>query len=271
MILGPARYELPVYAWQLEALAFFDHILRGTDNGYAEQAPVRYWLDGAERYVGAKSFPVPESVPMRFYLGSAGADAATHPFTQEPPPAGGSNCWAAIPLGAPVLGGLDEVTNQTLAYEMRAETDMAFAGPVSARLRFSCNEIDSHIVARLSRVSNDGNSHLLSMGTISPARRRMDTARSTACEIAIDTTEPEPLLPGEPVSLAFSLTPAPTLLRAGERLRFEVASRTDLLKSDVGHGYVHFDMPVPPYFSRNTLHYGPDSYIELHRVAGAVQ
>ena len=49
LILGPARYELPVYAWQLEALAFFDHVLRGADNGYAEQAPVRYWVEGAER------------------------------------------------------------------------------------------------------------------------------------------------------------------------------------------------------------------------------
>jgi hypothetical protein len=232
---------------------------------------VRYWLDGAERYVGAKSFPIPDGVPTRFYLASAGADAATHTLTREPPPAGGSNHWAAIPLGAPVLGGLDEVTNQRLVYEMRAETDMAFVGPVSAHLRFSCNEIDSHIVARLSRVSSDGNSHLLSMGTISPARRRRDAARSTACEIAIDTSAPEPLIPGEPVSLAFSLTPAPTLLRAGERLRFEVASRTDLLKSDVGHGYVHFDMPVPPYFSRNTLHSGPDSYVELHRIAGPTQ
>ena len=36
MILAPPRYELPVYAWQLEALAFFDHILYGVDNGYAE-------------------------------------------------------------------------------------------------------------------------------------------------------------------------------------------------------------------------------------------
>jgi hypothetical protein len=25
-----------------------------------------------------------------------------------------------------------------------------------------------------------------------------------------------------------------------------------------------------PYFSRNTLHYGPDTYVELHRVADPV-
>ena len=55
-----------------------------------------------------------------------------------------------------------------------------------------------------------------------------DPGRSTACEIAIDTESPRPLTPGEPVPI---------------------------------------DLPAPPYFSRNTLHYGPDSYVELHRVA----
>ena len=38
-----------------------------------------------------------------------------------------------------------------------------------------------------------------------------------------------------------------------------------LLRSDVSHGHAQFDMQVPPYFSRNTLHYGPDTYIELRR------
>ncbi len=32
------------------------------------------------------------------------------------------------------------------------------------------------------------------------------------------------------------------------------------------HGYVHFDLQVPPYLSRNTLHYGPDTYLELRKV-----
>ncbi len=77
---------------------------------------------------------------------------------------------------------------------------------------------------------------------------------------------PQPLVPGESVILRFSLTPKPVLLKAGERLRFDVGSRTDLLRSDVSHGHAQFDMQVPPYFSRNTLHYGPDSYVELSRV-----
>jgi predicted acyl esterase len=58
---------------------------------------------------------------------------------------------------------------------------------------------------------------------------------------------PEPLAPGEPVALSFSLTPAPARLRAGEILQLDVASRTDLLRNAV----LQFDIPAPPYFSRN--------------------
>jgi hypothetical protein len=77
------------------------------------------------------------------------------------------NRAAAVPIGAPVTPGFDEVTNQTLA----------------------------------------GGSHLLSLGMISPARRRIDNARSTATKVAIDISHPQPLVPGDPVILRFSLTP----------------------------------------------------------------
>lgn len=267
LILGPPEYELPVYSWQLEALAFFDHIVRGSDNGYAAQPAVRYWLEGAERFEVADSFPIAAAQPVRYYLGSGGADSAVHTLTAD----GGQegvNTWAAVPIGVPVVGGFDELANQTLTFETVMAEATELSGPVTANLEFSCNEIDSHVIARLGRVDAGGGYHLLSMGAISPARRRVDQERSSACEIAIDIDVPAPLTPGEPVVLSFSLTPGPTTLAPGETLRFDIASRTDLLKSDVSHGYVHFNMPVPPYFSRNTVHYGAQSWIELHRVGG---
>ncbi|QGM92785.1 CocE/NonD family hydrolase [Methylocystis rosea] len=267
MILAPPRYELPVYAWQLEALAFFDHIFYGADNGYASQPAVRYWLEGEERYIGAADFPAPGTAQQRFYLASGGADAARHKLSETP--GEGENRWAAVPLGLPVLGGFDEVANQTLTFELTAARPMTLAGPVSLDLVFSSNEIDSHLVARLGRVAKDGAYSLLSLGAISPARRRRDPARDTACEIVHDTSVREPLEPGRPVALSFSLTPGPTRLQPGDRLRLDVASRLDLLRSDVSHGYVHFDMPGPPYFARNTLHYGPDTYLTVSEAPAA--
>ncbi|MBN8927846.1 MAG: acyl esterase [Rhodospirillales bacterium 69-11] len=267
MILAAPHYGLPVYDWQLEALAFFDHVLFGAENGYAAQPPVRYWLDGADRWAGATAFPPPEARKLRLFLASGGADAATHALCPVAPSSGG-NAWAAVPIGVPQLGGLEDVMNQVLRWEFTAPEPLHLAGAVTLALRFACNEIDSQVVARLSRVDTAGRAHLLSMGTIRSARRRIDAAAGSACEIAIDTDTPDPLTPGVPVDLRFSLTPGPTLVQQGERLRLDVASRTDLLKSDVGQGYVHFDLPVPPYFSRNTVLYGPETWLELDMLPG---
>jgi uncharacterized protein len=169
-------------------------------------------------------------------------------------------------MGALVTAGFDEIANQTLSYEIAIDDELELAGPIKLGLRFSSNEIDSHVIARLSRVDASGNLHPLSLGSIRPACRTIDEARSTASEIAIDIDTPQPLKRGEPVNLVFSLTPQPVLFRKGERLRLDIGSRTDLLISDQTHGRAQFEMQVPPYYSRNTTHYGTHSYLELSRV-----
>nr|WP_286198839.1 CocE/NonD family hydrolase [Mesorhizobium sp. BR1-1-16] len=266
LIIGSPAYELPAYHWQLEALAFFDHVLYGADNGYASQARVRYWRQGAGTYASAADWPPPQSAPLRIYLTSNGADPDTHRLTPDLP-ADGLNRWAAVPPGATLAAGFDAVANQSLAFELPIEEEMELTGPVTVSLAFSSNEIDSHVVARTGVVSADGRYTILSMGMIRPACRRIDEARSTATEIAIDVDTPEPLVRDVPVTLLFSLTPQPVVLRPGERFRLDIASRTDLLRSDVSRGYAQFDMQVPPYFSRNTIHYGKDSFIEMRRLA----
>jgi uncharacterized protein len=267
LILTPPSHRLPVYAWQLEALAFFDHIVHGADNGYASQAPVRYQVDGtpAGEYRPATAFPIPGSAPLRLYLATGGEDQTTHRLRITAPD-GGSNSWAAVPFGATVPARLEEVANPLLTFELTVDEDILSAGPITLSLKFSCTEIDSHVIARVGRVDLEGGYHLLSMGSIRPACRRIDETRCTSTEIAIDVDARQPLVPGEAVTLHFSLTPRPVLFRKGEKLRLDVASRTDLLRSDLSHGYEHFEMMVPPYFSRNSIHFGEDSYLELQRL-----
>jgi uncharacterized protein len=183
--------------WQLEALAFFDHLLYSAANGYANQPRVRYWKDGAEAYGSAADFPIPGCAPERFCLASSGADPAAHRLSAKDDETG-ANGWAATPLGAIVTAGFDEVVNQLVTYEAVMNEDAEFSGPVTASLTFSSTEIDSPVVARLGRVDTAGIYHALSLGTIRPALRKIDTKRSTATEIAIDTDIPEPLIPNEP-------------------------------------------------------------------------
>jgi uncharacterized protein len=268
LIIGPAEYDLPCMHWQLEALAFFDHILLDAKNGYEEQAAVRYFVSGPDDYRTATDFPIPGSEVVRLYptsLDGPGLDERLSLIT-NPSKASGVGAWAAVPIGAPVTAGFDEVEHQVVSYDLTVDEDTEFVGPVTANLTFSSNEIDSYVIARLGRVDLEGNYEALSLGAISPARRRIDDSRSTATEIAIDIDHPQPLVPGEPVLLRFSLTPHPFVARKGEQLRIDVGSRTDRLLSNTSQGRAQFDMQVPPYFSRNKLHHGPDTYMEVRKV-----
>ena len=265
LILAPPAYDLPVYSWQGEALAFFDHILHGTGNGYAAQPPVRAYTDGPDTFRPATSFPPTGSATTRYYL--AAADSADDPvqrLTSETPPSGTAS-WAAVPIGQPTLSGLDRFAPQTVTYELPATEPVEFAGAVTANLSFSCTELDSYVLARLCRVDRDGTLHHLSLGGIRPAARTIDTTRGSRVEIAIDPGRREALTPGVPVELRFSLTPGPVRLEAGEKLRLDLGSRTDLLREGPANGYAQFDLPVPPYLSRNTVHHGGASWIELDR------
>ena len=265
MILERPHYELPVFAWQLEALAFFDHIVKGVENGYREQTGVRYWLEGENRYATATVFPIAAARRLRFYPGPGQDLFRPQPLTPETKE--GIASWNAVPPHTELVGGLAEIMNQKLIYDYVAEKDIEIAGPVTLQLRFSCNEIDSYIVARVGRVDASGQYHLLSIGVMSPVRRRINSELSTACEIVHDLDHPEPLIPDQPMTLRFSLTPSATRLNRGDLLRLEIASRIDLLKGRNRDGYLHFNLAVPPYFSRNTLHLGPETYVEVDLVS----
>ena len=75
-----------------------------------------------------------------------------------------------------------------------------------------------------------------------------------------------PLMPGEPVDVRFSLTALPVPLRTGEHLQLDVGSRSDVLREDPADGFVQFDVPVPPYLCRSTLHFGGQSGIDVDQI-----
>lgn len=138
----------------------------------------------------AADWPLPGSEPLRLYPASNGADALTHRLA--PAPGEGANRWAATPLGAVVTPGFGEVANPILSFELPIDKQIELTGPVTLSLSFNCNEINSHVIARTGRVARDGTYEILSIGSIRPACCRIDEARSTTTEIALDIDTPSP-------------------------------------------------------------------------------
>jgi predicted acyl esterase len=168
-----------------------------------------------------------------------------------------------VPRGVPVLPGVDAISPEVLRFSWTAPQATELAGPVTMKMTYACNEIDSYVIARLDRIDRRGARSCLAMGHLRPACRRKLPEWSSRNEIAIDIKAREPLTPDEPVTLEFSLTPAAALLAEGDTLELAIASRGDLLWLTVAEGFVLPDPPMPPYYAENTLTLGSGTVLEV--------
>ena len=232
-----------------------------------ELPAVRYWLQGADCWREATDWPVPGAVTQRFYLEMSSDNNIDNQELQiEPPDQATSLSFVAIPRGMQYPVELDRYEAQVLKYLTEPfEEDTEVVGPIKLHMALSSTAIDTHIVARLSDVSPQGEIRKLSFGWIQASHRKVDYERSRPDEIIHEHHIPEPLTPGQPVVLEFSLTPTANLFKKGHRLILEISSRPDLLRATVFDGFIYYTYDAPPYPARNTIYHGGDtgSYLEI--------
>ena len=261
LIIGPAEYELPAYSWQLEALAFFDHVVKGIDNGYDRQPAVRWWRDGAgdnESVWGtAADFPPPASRQLALHPAANGT-------LEAGPVAEAESHWLAVPEVPGLVPGTDSVMPHVLRFAWKVPAGMEMVGPARIRLGLASTEIDTHVTVRLDRIDRDGRRHCLSMGNQRAATRQVMPDYSTRAEQAIDDRIKTPLVPGEPVDLIVNMTPTAAVLHAGDTLELAVASRPALLAVPVRDGFLSYEgYGLPQYIARNTLLHGVRTALEV--------
>ncbi|KAF0097219.1 MAG: acyl esterase [Rhodospirillaceae bacterium] len=261
LIIGPAEYELPAYSWQLEALAFFDHVVKGIDNGYDRQPAVRWWRDGAgdgeAPWGTAVDFPPPASRKLALHPAANGT-------LETGPVAEAESHWLAVPQVPGLVPGTDSVMPHVLRFAWKVPTGMELVGPTRLRLGLASTEIDTHVTVRLDRIDRDGKRHCLSMGNQRAATRQVMPEYSTRAEQAIDDRIKTPLVPGEPVDLIVNMTPTAAVLHAGDTLELAVASRPALLAVSVADGFLSYEgYGLPQYIARNTLLHGTRTALEV--------
>jgi uncharacterized protein len=265
LFIGPPDAARPWKTYHEEIVAFYDHHLKGIDNGYEGLPPVRYWLQGAEEWREAEDWPLPDTRKVRFYPAPRSADPKQEqPLVGEVPAGSADLSFLALPRHTLYPEELDRYEAQVLdfATEPFAE-DTEMVGPITLSARLSSTAIDTYLTARLSDLDPGGGRRGLSFGYQRAAIRKIDETRSTPTEIVHERDTIEPLTPGEPVTLVLSLTVSANLFREGHRLLLELGSRTDLIGSSFSEGFVYFEVDSPPYPARNRVHTGEDTYLEI--------
>jgi len=245
---------------------FFDHFLKGADNGWDRQPRVQLQV----RHPGEKFFlrhenewPIARTKWTRFYLDPRGMRLTTEPLAEE-----GSIAYDAMSEG---------VSFSTPPLEREAE----IIGPSALKLFISSSTVDADIFAVL-RIFDAGDKEVLFQGALDPktpvgqgwlraSQRKLDPKRSLPYRPFHAHDERQPLAPGDVVEIDVEIWPTCIVVPAGHRIALSVRGRdyehdgaaatlSNMKNPMRGCGPFVHDDPVdrPPeiFRGRVTLHFG---------------
>ncbi|MBI2803252.1 MAG: CocE/NonD family hydrolase [Gammaproteobacteria bacterium] len=216
-------------------IRWFDHWLKGLDNGVASAKPVKLFIMGRDEWREETDWPLPDTRYARWYLHSGGrgnsvsGDGRLSPTIPSAEPADTYLYDPRDPVptcgGATFLPGLFIAANagprDQRALEARADVlcytsevltrDVEVTGPVTLVLYASSSALDTDFTGKLVDVHADGRAIILTDGIL---RARYRNSLSS----------PQPLQPGTVYELHIDLVATANLFRAGHRIRLEISS-----------------------------------------------
>ncbi|UVO54380.1 CocE/NonD family hydrolase [Sphingomonas sp. SUN039] len=207
---------------QGEVVRYFDHYLKGVDNGIEREPRATYAVEGrpaAQKWVRSNALPGVGEPHRTYYLTAAGTldtrpgAAGTRHFTTDYtlPPAEQFAFWVT-PQGEHGL-------NWTGAALPAPMTSIGY--PVIDVIA-SVDKTDAPLFAYLEVVAADGSADVVSFGRLSAAQRKEAKAPYDTLGTPWNSglkTDARPMVPGKPAQLRFALTPISRVIQAGARLR----------------------------------------------------
>jgi uncharacterized protein len=204
-------------------LRFFDYWMKGIDEGFSEEHPVRYFVMGDNVWREADSWPPPGVTQSDWMLVEGGKlsqanspESAVH-FVYDPKNPLHVPGDGVYRVGGPGSPDWREITNRrdvAVFTSAPLDHDMEITGEIVAHLWFSSSAPDTDVTMRLLDVGPDGKSVNL---TAAPGMLRT-RYRSTEHESAV----PMPLKPNEATELEIGLGYTSYIIRAGHSLQVYV-------------------------------------------------
>ncbi len=249
-----------------EHLRWYDHFLKGIDNGVMDEPPIHYYVMGApagKRWRTAFEWPLPQEQPTRFFF-HPGTQPHSGSLLPEPPEeariveravdysttSGSGNRWKngyGGPIGYADMAGNDQ---KGFCYTTPPlKSDLQLTGHPVVTLWIESTADDGDFFVYLEEVELDGRSQYVTEGCLRASNRALHDSpwenfglpwhRSFAADV-------EPL-PEEPVELLLDLQPTSNWFDSGHRIRVNVTC------ADQGNQRTPRLDPAPTI----TMHHGP--------------
>jgi uncharacterized protein len=208
-----------------EMLKWWDHWLKGIDNGVDSEAPIvlfaqRSTLPAADRAVvnGAwryePTWPAERLRPTVLELSAAESNVDTGDLDQlavrgDVGVTAWISCAGHMPYGQSTDQRPDELASLTYTWD-RLPADLEILGYPLLRVQVTSDAPVAYLSAKLCDVFPDGTSSLVTRGMLNLTHRD-------------SRTEPAPLEPGHPYTVEFELEACSWMFEAGHRLRLDLA------------------------------------------------
>jgi putative CocE/NonD family hydrolase len=233
---------------------FYDHFLKGEQNGWDQRPRVQVWWDSGrngtrapgwvtslshwaedQREAAGQLQPWTLQLAGGGQLDSAGAKATGSDTFAYVPAAGtqgiANPAYAYSSLPDDYLWSYSPPRGAALAYTSAPFSgDRTFLGSASADLWVSASAPDTDLQVTLTEVRPDGQEVFLQQGWLEVSQRALDPARSTALRpYQLHTAASnQPLTPGQAVLARVEIFPFGALIRKGSRLRLWIEAPTNI-------------------------------------------
>ncbi len=196
---------------------FFDHFLKGEDNGWDKEPPVLLnirHVDGSFTLRHEHEWPIARTQWTKLYLDPAGRSLTWDPVIAE---------------GSAIFEALGEGVTFTTA---PLERDTEITGPAASKLWLSSSRDDVDVFLVLHLFAPDG-AEVLFQGALDPhsplgqgwlraSHRKLDAKLSTAYRPVHTHDERQPLTPGQRYELDVEIWPTSIVVPAGYRIALTV-------------------------------------------------
>ncbi len=231
---GPGGHCVPPPGFDFagEITRYFDHYLKGVDNGIEKSPRATYWvegLDGKGRYVQSDTLPGANSTPLTLHLnasdktgaasglsakaGKAESDAFTVDYNLPPP-----EYFAFWPQPMAKYGL--SYTGASLAAPLK------LVGFPVANLTVATSHPDADLFVYVDQIDAAGKAEVISFGRLKLSHRKLSKAPYDTLGLPWHSGRSADILPiaaGEKAQVSVALTPLSRVIPAGAKLRLTVA------------------------------------------------
>jgi len=244
-MLGEFGLTWPWESLHLEALAWYDHWLKGRDTGILEGPPIRYRMPGADEWRTSSVWPPTGTSAHRLALRSDGVLAAA-----DDAPGARSLLALGAGLGRARPSPTDPPALLTWTTAPLAEA-IEVVGNIELGLDATATAMDTAWIVTLQDVAPDGAATDITAGWLRASMSEVDTEHSPVGAPSLPCRTARALAPGEKTSYRIPIVANARRFPAGHCVRLVIASDDQPADAPAIMGFRHAPVGTS---SLNTIH-----------------